>query len=470
MTLPKGEKVAGLTPAIPSCEPKGDDDVNPDRVSIKLRLDDSAADENSQNEFRNPVFRQDRFVHAQRTGSPYKPYGLSDLNSVDRRFNYFQRCLKEHTSWTVYGEVFAECKDKMLSGYNLEKEASEYSDNEFFEFISKDKVLTNEDIKGKSKKDDVKLMQASLISGDTNCEEFFECMIWFELGKKMWKKHRNVFYEHVEYLKNSIRKPFDMTIMDYIECVHEMWYLKCYLLPPSLKNETYSEELWSMLDEAVNELVIRKSIRDGLPDEMQAQELDAKDDDYRNVDEEHFNEFLINIESADIRKRESKKRAYKNLKVATSQALGSNDLSADDRIPKKKPKKPFKKNGAGIARVCMHCKNAGMPESKYGTHSSDQCGDKEAMMQMASGSLGDRKTVLDRYKKRYKENKKELKKAQKRNAKLFVKATKKYYMKKNEFKRMAKKLARCSEASIDVSDSSSDDDSSVSSDSSSDSE
>ncbi len=69
----------------------------------------------------------------------------------------------------------------MLSGYNLEKEASEYSDNEFFEFISKDEVLTDEDIKGKSKKD-VKLMQVNLISGDANCKEF-EHMMWFELGK-----------------------------------------------------------------------------------------------------------------------------------------------------------------------------------------------------------------------------------------------------------------------------------------------
>ena len=138
---------------------------------------------------------------------------------------------------------------------NLEKEASEYSDSEFFEFISKDEVLTNEDIKGKSKKD-VKLMQANLISGNANCEEF-KCMIWFKLGKKMWKKHRNVFYEHVEYLKNLIRKPFDMTIMDYVERIREMWYLKRYLPPPSLKNETYSEALWSMLDKAVNVLVIR---------------------------------------------------------------------------------------------------------------------------------------------------------------------------------------------------------------------
>ncbi len=48
-TLPKGEKVTGLlTPAaIPFCEPKGDDDVKPNRVSIKLRLSDSSADKNS---------------------------------------------------------------------------------------------------------------------------------------------------------------------------------------------------------------------------------------------------------------------------------------------------------------------------------------------------------------------------------------------------------------------------------------
>ncbi len=218
-TLPKGEKVAGLTPAIPFCEPKGDDNVEPDRVSIKLRLNDSAADKNSKTNFETKSFDMiDSFtlkglevlkLRCALNIDIYKPYGLRDPKSVDRQLNYFQRCLKDRAR-TVYGKVFAECKDKMLSGYNLEMEASEYSDSEFFEFISKDEVLTNEDIKGGKSKKDVKLMQANLISGNANCEEF-KHMMWFKLGKKMWKKHRNFFYEHVEYLKNSIRKLFDMT-------------------------------------------------------------------------------------------------------------------------------------------------------------------------------------------------------------------------------------------------------------------
>ncbi len=170
-------------------------------MSIKLCLDDLAADKNSKTNFETKSFdRIDLFMlkglevlklRCALDINIYKPYGLTDTKSVDCRLNYFPRCLKGRTQ-AVYGKVFAKCKDKMLSGYNLEKEASEYSDNEFFKFISKDEVLTDEDIiKGKSKKD-IKLMQASLISGDTNCEEF-ECMIWFELRKKMWKKHRNVF-------------------------------------------------------------------------------------------------------------------------------------------------------------------------------------------------------------------------------------------------------------------------------------
>ena len=41
--LPKEEKVTGLTPAIPFCEPKKDEDIEPDRVNIKLRLIETAA-------------------------------------------------------------------------------------------------------------------------------------------------------------------------------------------------------------------------------------------------------------------------------------------------------------------------------------------------------------------------------------------------------------------------------------------
>ena len=88
---------------------------------------------------------------------------MTDPKSIDHRLNFFQRCLKDRAR-TVYGEVFAACKDKMLSGFNLEKEASEYSDSDFFEFIKRDEVLTDEDKKGKSRRG-ITRTEANLASG-----------------------------------------------------------------------------------------------------------------------------------------------------------------------------------------------------------------------------------------------------------------------------------------------------------------
>ena len=472
--LPKGEKLTGLKPAIPFCEPKVDEDAEPDRISIKISIDDTIADKNSKTNVETKSFNLiESFsmkglevlkVRCALDNDIFMPKGLTGPEHVDKRLNYFRRCLTGRAV-NVFGDVFAECKNKMLLGYDLDKAASEYSDSEFFEFIKEDEVLTDEDKKGKTKRE-IARMEESLLSGKAACTEF-ERRIWFELGKKMWQGHRSVFHEHSKYLKTAIRKPYDMSIMDYVERVREMWYLRRYLPPPSLKNQAFSEAQWSELDEPLNEVQVRTSIRDGLPDGMQA-ELDAKDDDYRQVKEERFNEYLINIESMDIRKREAMKRARENLKVATSQARDTDDLSAESRIPrKKKPKKSYNKTGAGLARVCMHCKNAGMPANKYGSHATDQCRDKDVMIRKASGSLGARKEVSDRYKKKYKEQKRELKRAQKRNAKLYKAA--KRHMDKKEFNKMAKKLAAKKKSAESV-DSSSDDDSSISSVSSSDSE
>lgn len=98
----------------------------------------------------------------------------------------------------------------------------------------------NEDTKDKSKKDmKLSLLQeANLISGDTNCKDVFECMIWFELGKMMQKKQRNVFYEHIKYLKNLIRNLFDImrTII--------MWYLKLRCRPNSRMPRTMIIVMW----------------------------------------------------------------------------------------------------------------------------------------------------------------------------------------------------------------------------------
>ena len=60
----------------------------------------------------------------------------------------------------------------------------------------------------------------------------FEKDIWFELGKRMWKKHWRVFQDHVIYIHNDITKPFRIGILQYANSVREMHNLEKYLPPP----------------------------------------------------------------------------------------------------------------------------------------------------------------------------------------------------------------------------------------------
>ena len=53
----------------------------------------------------------------------------------------------------------------------------------------------------------------------------------------MWKKHPNVFYEHIYYVGNKIHKPFKMGILDYSERVPKMSEMYKILPFSSRKNE-----------------------------------------------------------------------------------------------------------------------------------------------------------------------------------------------------------------------------------------
>ena len=46
--------------------------------------------------------------------------------------------------------------------------------------------------------------------------QMFENLLWFELGKLIWKDHRQVYYDHIQYLQQHICKPFKWTIIQYI--------------------------------------------------------------------------------------------------------------------------------------------------------------------------------------------------------------------------------------------------------------
>ena len=42
-------------------------------------------------------------------------------------------------------------------------------------------------------------------------------MLWFEIGKKMWKSHMNIYEEHLDHLKTYVQNPYKYSIIEYTE-------------------------------------------------------------------------------------------------------------------------------------------------------------------------------------------------------------------------------------------------------------
>ena len=63
----------------------------------------------------------------------------------------------------------------------------------------------------------------------------FERVLWFELGRFMWRKHWSVYQVNMKYIRNDIVKHFKVKIIRYAKCVCEMHNLAKYLPPPLMK-------------------------------------------------------------------------------------------------------------------------------------------------------------------------------------------------------------------------------------------
>ena len=64
----------------------------------------------------------------------------------------------------------------------------------------------------------------------------FERELWFQLGKFMLKKHRNVYQDHLKYIHHDIVKPFRVKIHRYAK----------FLPPPSIKSMSREEANWTV--------------------------------------------------------------------------------------------------------------------------------------------------------------------------------------------------------------------------------
>jgi hypothetical protein len=90
-------------------------------------------------------------------------------------------------------------------------------------------------------------LKAKLTSGNKSAEQF-EKLLWFELGKLIWKDHRQVYHEHIEYLQQNINKPLKWPMIRYIGRFREMFDYCLYLQPHSFKDQSFKEACWDERD------------------------------------------------------------------------------------------------------------------------------------------------------------------------------------------------------------------------------
>ena len=469
-------RTAKSQPPLPFVNPKTDDDITVDEVEVKWKIDESVDSSDKMN-YETKTFNViESFTH----NGPVVvetlraleldlmgPYGLKGKEKLEKRIQLYQRVLKGNAR-TQFDEVVRDAKVAMLDTYDVKESNKLKNSKAFYQWLKEDdnlpdevKSLTPDEIQ------DWKDNEESFVSGEQHCQAF-ERRIWFDLGKKMWRNHRNVHDDHLHYLMTDIVKPYKMSMIDFVERLRTLFDMKRYLQPPSMRNETSEEANWDARDLASTEITIRKAIRDGLHDSLQI-ELDQKEEDYRMVNDEKFNEYLVSIEHSELRRRDERTRANERLKKTKS------DDSTSTPIPKRKktPRSSSSFSSRSEAVYCQLCKNAGMPAKKYASHHTKDCQDADLMKSKAGGSVGDRNEANRMFKRAAKSYRKELKTLKRKHQKLQAFADKhKQEFRRFELKRASKKGKKKSSRVIEIpsssseSDSSSDSDSDISDDSS----
>jgi hypothetical protein len=311
----------------------------------------------------------------------FKPQGLTGSEHEFERIGYFERVLSGNTR-DRFGKIYSLVSKQTLIKWEIDVNDPEQYDRPstnqtlFAEWIFEDKELSDEELLLPI--EEQRAQTEKLVKGSESAKEF-EKLLLFELGKLIWKDHRQVYYAHIEYLQQNICKLFKWTMVQYISRIREMYDYCIYLQPPSMKGQDFTKANWAKRDGIPPEEEIRKSFKDGLPELMQ-----------HKLAEEQFNDTLTTIEINDERERAAFKVEQDEVKSVQADLRETSEPRSG--INANKRRKPSNNTyGRGTARYCTLCKNAGMPERKYMSHSSDaNCQDKEEMARRAmSGCMAD---------------------------------------------------------------------------------
>jgi hypothetical protein len=217
-----------------------------------------------------------------------------------------------------------------------------------------------------------------------------------------------------------------------------------------LKGQDFMEAKWAKRDGIPPEEEIHKAIKDGLPEPMT---------------EKQFNDTLTTIELNDESERAAFKVAQDEVKGAQANLRETSEPRSGINANQRR-KQSNNTNGRGIARYCTLCKNAGMPERKYMSHSDANCQDKEEMARRAmSSGMADQNKQVRKYMKESKALLKKLNKMTSKNKKV-SKMSKRSKSDSKEICKLKRKIVECNsreirklKRKIDECNSSSDDDS-----------
>ena len=90
----------------------------------------------------------------------------------------------------------------------------------------------------------------------------FKKELWLELVNSMWRKHRSVFQDHLNYIFTEIVNPLCVIIIRYAKHVKEIHELEKHLPPPSIKGDGYEVYNWKFCDKEFSVHDIRVHIKD----------------------------------------------------------------------------------------------------------------------------------------------------------------------------------------------------------------
>ena len=120
-----------------------------------------------------------------------------------------------------------------------------------------------------------------------NAIDDYERGIFFYVSQMAWKNSTMAHRNHHKYFKNSIVKPFNMNVEDYITRMNEYAELLTYLPPPSRKGEKSLQAEWDKL-KPLEESDVRAAIFDGLPTPYQDHVQNNYEEDWRDMEETTF--------------------------------------------------------------------------------------------------------------------------------------------------------------------------------------